>query len=62
MHEWTETKRLLVLNGNGSQVVFKSPTPRGYQFVYRKKSSFCATLEGAKEMLEAIAELGHWPE
>lgn len=58
---WTETKSLLILNGNGSHVVFKRKTPQGYQFVVGSKSSFKPTIEEAKDMVEAIIEFGRWP-
>lgn len=59
---WTETKGLWVLNGDGSHVVVKRETPNGFQFIVGKKSSYKPTIEEAKQMVEAIVELGRWPE
>lgn len=59
---WTETKGLWVLNGDGSHVVVKRETSNGFRLIVGKKSSFKPTIEEAKQMVEAIVELGRWPE
>lgn len=58
---WTETNGLWILNGNGNHVVVKRPTAQGYQFIVGKKSSVKPTIAEAKDMVEAIVELGRWP-
>ena len=60
-HTWTETAKFHLLNGNPNRVVHKVRTDRGHLFVFGRNASYAATVEGAKDYVEACAELGRWP-